>query len=1080
MITMADIEALLDSIEQKSVYKAPRRIKRDNRPNVIAIRSSDGQIIGEDSYFNPPRAGTTDFYNPTNNQNQFYNFTTRLPRPALEVKGLQLMSASIPQANARFPETALVFWYYRLSKYSGNIPSLNNLYCVRLLPTFYKPEFVPNHTKYGFNKTFNNYKTLSDELTKSCKNDLMYDNYMEISLSSWGVGQHYSEYKVPYIPGDISLSYNSSINKFQMTGNNTRLGYIDWGGSTIYTAGDIVVYGSSTIDEEETFGFNTYESLRATKNVLPNLIEEWVAETLYIPLNVVEYEGKVYQCLVENTGVVPLDNPTEWLLFVGGSIDTFWKRIYIDVAQIWDSATQYKEGQWVRYRPTIDDTYDLYHAQTTNNGLNPAASPEDWDLWNETQEFWYSYVPTGPEDENVRKMMGTTSLEWTPTTLYSVDRQQDIMAVSQHKGYVFSAYYSSQDDEPIAGLDWSSGTEYRVGDILNYGSDHVLYRSLNPYSAVGDWSDATLYSIGDKVLLDDVYYEATESNLDVNPSITMLGEWLWENAYDVGNWVLYKTGYKSAVITDAFAVGGVASYTTTGHNFVIGDVVSVSGLTNPAFNTSGTITYVEGDNFQFACDFLGSVSAQDGLAVVDPLNSPAIGYRCIANVPGGATIPPTWDYEQYVEGDYVVDPFSTLTYRCTATTTGINPLIYPTRTSVDDYVVGSRVKWYANFGAGVYNFLAYEALVAGDGGTLGEPPNANWQYIETALPPYQATSQWEVGDPIPGEPTPDNDPTHWVSYGEYLSGNTIWRRLPTNIGHEPGSPSWETWWEQVNTQVLETPGWNSGTPYAQGELIVDSDLSLYRSLVPDNLNHEPNASPTFWELVRERYAWRFYESGRASTGLYSLSRLFDMYEESSNTFPPQLLLQYPYGIAGQPYVANPKRLLNTILGFTWNGLFKDSDFLVRLPLDSEGPIPLDTPSQLALPTIYNRMRPIPRYLIGQEGLLSLGDTISKTSQNMTYTAESFCNLVYSSIVAIYTDIIGPSTVDTTRDTNLLAITSMNAASLGVSFWNAPLEAIVENENDGIYGIYIELRDEFDEPYFLPNNAVVVLTFKVHY
>jgi hypothetical protein len=57
---------------------------------------------------------------------------------------------------------------------------------------------------------------------------------------------------------------------------------------------------------------------------------------------------------------------------------------------------------------------------------------------------------------------------------------------------------------------------------------------------------------------------------------------------------------------------------------------------------------------------------------------------------------------------------------------------------------------------------------------------------------------------------------------------------------------------------------------------------------------------------------------------------------------------------------------------------------------------------------------------------------------------------------------------------------MNAASLGVAFWNAPLEAIVENENDGIYGIYIELRDEFDEPYFLPNNAVVVLTFKVHY
>jgi hypothetical protein len=57
---------------------------------------------------------------------------------------------------------------------------------------------------------------------------------------------------------------------------------------------------------------------------------------------------------------------------------------------------------------------------------------------------------------------------------------------------------------------------------------------------------------------------------------------------------------------------------------------------------------------------------------------------------------------------------------------------------------------------------------------------------------------------------------------------------------------------------------------------------------------------------------------------------------------------------------------------------------------------------------------------------------------------------------------------------------MNTASLGIGFWNPTLECVVENENDGIYGIYIELRDEFDEPYFLSNNAVVVLTFKVHY
>ncbi len=1081
----AEIETLLDEFQNRRVQRAPERLKKENRPNVIAIRSSDSSPNGDDAYVNPPRSGY-DEYNPSNTQNSFYNFTVRLPRPALSVKGLQLMSATIPQCNAKFPETALVFWYYRLSKYSGLLPSINNLYCVRLLPSFYKPEFIADASKYGFNKTFGNYTQLSNELVKSCRNDVLYDNVMWISTSpTWGWDKGYTYKKVPYIPKDISITYNSTINKFQMTGNNTKLAYVDWvGDGNLFSIGDVVVHGTTVAGDPEengeTYGFNTWKCVRNNIDITPStgtyIFANWDPTKSYVAYEVVNYEGVIYQAYAPTEpGQLPTDTAF-WVVVPNASSSTFWEQIYVEVAQAWDTDTFFNAGQFVRF----GSPYRIYKAKLDSVGKQPDEFEdywEDYDIENDVDFPWYNYVPTGPEDENVRALAGKVSLTWSPTTLYSQVRQQQIMSVCSHKGIEFSTYYTSLNNEPLAGMSWSSGTVYSAGDIMNYDDKGTLYRSLNPYSAVANWNDATVYSVGDKVLLDGVYYEATQSNLAVNPSITMLNNWDWANPYEVGNWVLYKKGYKSAVITSAFAVGSVASYTTTGHSFVIGDVVSISGLTDPAFNTSGTITYVEGDNFQFACGFTGSITGQDGLAVVEPLNTAAIGYRCIA--PSDPSVIPTWDYEQYNVGDCAVDPFSGLTYRCIVETVGINPTIYPTKTSIMDIQVGDRIKWYFNLSGGYYNFIAYEALAAGTGSSLGDPPNANYLTIETALPPYLAVGNWIVGDPIPGEPTPDNDPTHWQSYGEYLSGNTIWRRLPTNIGHEPGTPDWETWWESVDKSALDTPTWNDAQEYLPGQYVINADFdkSLYKCITTNTgITPGPLSSDT-WELVYVRYAWRQNDQYPAESGLYYLSRYYDMFEINENQFPFQLLFEFPYGVAGQPNIRKSKRLLNTLLGFTWNGLFKKNQFGVVLPTGDL----LDLPADNATVVIYNRMRPVPKYLKGIPGGL-LEDPLDGTpvSVNMTYTAEAFCNLVYSSIVAIYTDVIGPSTVDTTRDTNLLAITEMNATSLGIGFWNPTLECIVENETDGIYGMYIELRDELDEPYFLSNNAVAVLTFKVHY
>jgi hypothetical protein len=91
---------------------------------------------------------------------------------------------------------------------------------VRLLPSFYKAELfdvasgqnteLPPNSTYGFNRTFTDYQDLASELAKSCAADPAYDSQTDAGLA------------FPlFIPSDISLTFNQTLNKFIFTGNNT-------------------------------------------------------------------------------------------------------------------------------------------------------------------------------------------------------------------------------------------------------------------------------------------------------------------------------------------------------------------------------------------------------------------------------------------------------------------------------------------------------------------------------------------------------------------------------------------------------------------------------------------------------------------------------------------------------------------------------------------------------------------------------------------------------------------------------------------------------------------------------------------
>ena len=213
-----ELKELLTELENEIQLKTENN-SFINQPSIISVSSDNAQ-----KQFN-------------NKNDSFYSFTVNLKRPALQVKSIQLLQANIPQCKGyNFDDTELIFPYYRLrtqdnianETYYTENPTLNTLYYIRLLPSYYPPELIPNAQLYGFNKTFNNYEELSNELQKATSNDLLYTNIQNTH----------------FIPNDISITYNTTYNKFQMKGNTTTWTPNTWSGSTTYSINNLVMYNN--------------------------------------------------------------------------------------------------------------------------------------------------------------------------------------------------------------------------------------------------------------------------------------------------------------------------------------------------------------------------------------------------------------------------------------------------------------------------------------------------------------------------------------------------------------------------------------------------------------------------------------------------------------------------------------------------------------------------------------------------------------------------------------------------------------------------------------------------------------------
>ena len=431
---MNKLQEILDDLEKEAqAKKVIISNTYNNQPELISI-SSDSAI--------------TSTQNQTNDA--YYSFTINLQRPALGVKTIQLLKANIPQATAlSFTNGELLFPYYRIKTqeniatydYFTEEPNINNLYYVRLLPSYYPPNIIPNSQLYGFNKTFNNYLELSTELVKACANDLLYTNGFS--------GNH-------FIPNDVLISYNSDFNKFQMQGNNTTT---DWTPPTwvagSYAINTIVRYtGTNFISEID----NNTETPSVPYTILP-----WNGAIQYNAKDIVSYAGINYTARGGSVNAVPPNN-----------LGVYW--IYSE----WDPNYDYALfggdgfGTPVTYGGIV---YTSAVTSTQNQGNRPDISPA---FWTSTLTNWlvytgalgFSYLIAGYDDPNVLTMINTIHIGLddgaNPDFFYTIYGLNNIIGIpkppvtkgktlAKRLGFTWNGIYRWPSTNTVAPLQYKQG-----------------------------------------------------------------------------------------------------------------------------------------------------------------------------------------------------------------------------------------------------------------------------------------------------------------------------------------------------------------------------------------------------------------------------------------------------------------------------------------------------------------------------------------------------------------------------------------------------------------------------------------------
>lgn len=124
------------------------------------------------------------------------------------------------------------------------------------------------------------------------------------------------------------------------------------------------------------------------------------------------------------------------------------------------------------------------------------------------------------------------------------------------------------------------------------------------------------------------------------------------------------------------------------------------------------------------------------------------------------------------------------------------------------------------------------------------------------------------------------------------------------------------------------------------------------------------------------------------------------------------------------------------------------------------------------PNYFNMLRPQPEYVAG--------GPLGTWFDLYDHLAPGYIDLVNTGCCHLYTDITGGSTIDSIANKALLATIPLNTPQLGVAYHSLPLSNPLTKISSQLYEIYIEMRTDTGQPYYIGNNAIVSLEFILTY
>jgi len=408
----------------------------------------------------------------------YSQFSLNMPRPILEVDTLQLLTANIPLCTQSIPDTACVFWYYRLDDYAGPVPNTENLFFVRLLPSYYKPEnFQPTPSKYGQNVTFDNYSAVATQLALSCKNELIRDN-LNLTANEWAGS---SVYQLQYVPQDITITYDTTLNKFQLTGLNASAPLFAWSSAPTYNAGttynpgdyvsynDDCVYRCLTIGTVNTPPYTVASLVKTWSSawtyVTDRLVRDFVAYTPYYAGQYVANGGYIYQATY-NTWTGSFSTLDGWVTPTQATGPYYYRYLvtgYNDPNVVINQGTNVTGGngrQWNPYALFESGDYVQYEGVTYQSTKQtrgfvpfyiPTAALNTYDQYKQYLKGDYVYY-------NLKWYVNI----WTPTNPGQVNYTQGLDKAPTGL-YVNNTWWKFIEFDP------NTTTQYwRVGDLMTY------------------------------------------------------------------------------------------------------------------------------------------------------------------------------------------------------------------------------------------------------------------------------------------------------------------------------------------------------------------------------------------------------------------------------------------------------------------------------------------------------------------------------------------------------------------------------------------------------------------------------------